>query len=232
MDATAPKAARPPAEAGGDAVASTPPAAAAVGTVSASSLRSFFAGAAARSIAAAVMSPVSVVKTRQEWAVRGSSPYRSTPHAVWMIGRTEGVAALYSGLVPTIVRDAPFSGIYYTFYGHLKDWCVWRLACAAVCFLGLRNLISLINARDPAPVLCASRFSRRLHEPQMAALLPFEPLRTFTAGVTAGALATLVTHPADVIKTRLQLRVRGFKWGSAFRVVAVGYTSSAKREVR
>jgi hypothetical protein len=139
-------------------------------------VRSFVAGVAARSVAAALMSPVAVVKTRIESTSRrdraAAPPYRGTAHAVLSIARTEGAASLYSGLLPTIARDAPFSGLYYAAYSRFKE----------------------VAATDAAQ-----------------ALLPMPAARNFLAGVTAGALATVLTHPADVLKTRLQLKVRG--WG-------------------
>lgn len=87
---------------------------------STSSFDSFVVGAAARTIAATAMSPISVVKTRAEFGLRGAFP--STWQAVRNIARVEGAASLYAGLIPTIARDAPFSGIYFMFYSHLSQW--------------------------------------------------------------------------------------------------------------
>ncbi len=106
-----------------------------------------------------------------ESAPTSQSPYRGkgTVRAVIEIAKREGFASLYSGLLPTIARDAPFSGIYFAAYTRLK-------------------------------VAFAS--------PLVVSAVPAESVRTFGAGVCAGAVATVLTHPADVIKTRLQLKVR------------------------
>ncbi|RYG55594.1 solute carrier family 25 protein [archaeon] len=44
--------------------------------------------------------------------------------------------------------------------------------------------------------------------PAVLALLPAAASRNFIAGFTAGGVATLITQPADLIRTRLQLNVR------------------------
>jgi hypothetical protein len=86
-----------------------------------SSVQAFIAGAVARSIAATLMSPVAVVKTRAEWA-KSDSPYARTLSGIRHIVRTDGAGALYSGLLPTLLRDVPFSGVYYMLYSRFKLW--------------------------------------------------------------------------------------------------------------
>lgn len=87
-------------------------------------ISSFISGALARSIAATIMSPVAVVKTRLEYAARGSSGFKNPLHGVAVIARTEGAAGLFRGLLPTIIRDAPYSGIYFAAYSACIRRCV------------------------------------------------------------------------------------------------------------
>ncbi|GAQ90172.1 mitochondrial substrate carrier family protein [Klebsormidium nitens] len=74
------------------------------------------AGAVTRSTAAALLCPVTVVKTRMEYSAVTGHVYRNTFHAVESIFRTEGVRGLFSGLGPTLLRDAPYSGLYLLMY--------------------------------------------------------------------------------------------------------------------
>jgi solute carrier family 25 protein 38 len=137
----------------------------------------FAAGVTARGLATALMSPVAVVKTRMEWAGRGSTPYaRGTLRALGHIRRTEGLHSLYAGLVPTLLRDAPFSGIYVAAYTHLK-----AVLSASV----------LLPSGKPEDGAGSAGRAAAVH---------------LAAGLLAGAFATLLTHPADVLKTRLQMR--------------------------
>merc|ERR1712096_387959 len=71
----------------------------------------------------------------------------------------EGARGLVVGLVPTIARDAPYSGLYLMFYTKLK------------------YLVAFHDKQFP----------------------------NFLCGLLAGALATTLVQPADVVKTHLQL---------------------------
>lgn len=50
----------------------------------------------------------------------GFYSYASVPGALRSMYETEGVRALFSGLTATLLRDAPFSGIYVMFYSQAK----------------------------------------------------------------------------------------------------------------
>lgn len=128
-----------------------------------SPLANFFCGATARGAASTIMLPVTVVKTRFESMPHHS--YRSTLSAVAEIGRVERLGGLYSGLGATLLRDVPFSGLYFVLYESLRR--------------GYQKL----SLADVAP----------------------SAAETFGLGLAAGAGATVVTQPFDVIKTRLQL---------------------------
>jgi len=123
-------------------------------------VESVIVGAMGRTVAGVAMIPITVVKTRFE---SGIFKYNGVTDALYTIYRHEGLKGLSSGLLPTLVRDAPFSGIYLMFYEQFKS-------------------------RVPAALLETSPNSAH-----------------FLCGVLAGATASTVTHPADVVKTKMQV---------------------------
>ncbi|XP_072239597.1 mitochondrial glycine transporter B-like isoform X2 [Leuresthes tenuis] len=74
-------------------------------------------GAGARTVAGVCMLPFTVIKTRFE---SGCYNYVSVAGALRSMYKTEGIRALFSGLTATLLRDAPFSGIYVMFYSQAK----------------------------------------------------------------------------------------------------------------
>lgn len=118
-------------------------------------------GIAARSFSAVCLIPITVVKTRFE---SGEYPYRGVGHALRAIYSREGIRGLTCGLLPTLIRDAPFSGIYLMFYTQLK--------------------------KAVPPEILKSDLQAGVH---------------FSCGLVSGILASVVTQPADVIKTKMQL---------------------------
>ena len=73
----------------------------------------------------------------------------------------ERLRGLFSGVVPTLIRDAPYSGLYLLMFTNMRE-------------------VMDVNQESP--------------------------LGTFVAAMLAGGVATVVTHPPDVVRTRLQLR--------------------------
>lgn len=76
----------------------------------------FVIGAASRGLATTIMSPITLVKTRFEYYPKHLG-FAST---LVNIAKTDGVKGLFSGLLPSILRDAPFSGLFYLFYTSSK----------------------------------------------------------------------------------------------------------------
>lgn len=125
-----------------------------------SSMASVVIGASARCIAGSIMIPATVIKVRCE---SGMFQYGGIREAFKKIYGKEGIKGLTSGILPTLFRDAPFSGLYLMLYQNLKTGSAWM-----------------------APITGDSS----LH---------------FLCGISAGCLASIITHPADVIKTKMQL---------------------------
>lgn len=122
-------------------------------------------GGLSRAMAAVVSCPITVVKTRMEYVANSGSPvvhrYQGTFQALKSIAKSEGVAGLYRGLGPTVLSNAPFSALYYTFYTRLQS--------------------RLSPDRKPSTAV------------------------NFVSGTIAAVAATLITQPADVVRTRVQL---------------------------
>ncbi|CAI9739384.1 mitochondrial glycine transporter B [Octopus vulgaris] len=129
-------------------------------------IESLSIGAAARTLTVAIMHPISVLKTRYE---SGIYHYRSVPDGLRKIYVTEGLLGLYSGLVPTLARDVPFSALYFAFYTKTK------------LFLSP----DIVNKS-------------------------YLPLLHFNCGILAGVLASILTQPADVVKTLMQLHPKTY----------------------
>lgn len=136
----------------------------------------FAAGFMARLVAAVITNPMSVLKTRFEGervrhalqgAGAGSLRHRGFVTTLVEIARVEKASGLLSGIVPTVCRDAPFSGLYFAAYSQLRP-----------------ALDSSLTDLHPRTATTAS---------------------SILAAAAAGISATLIVHPADVVKTRMQM---------------------------
>ncbi|KAJ1514113.1 hypothetical protein HMI54_014457 [Coelomomyces lativittatus] len=84
-------------------------------------------GASARAIAATIISPIELLRTQMQ------GPHASKASIIeliqrirWQVTVHHGPTYLWRGLVPTLWRDVPFSGIYWITYEHLKTkFQVW-----------------------------------------------------------------------------------------------------------
>lgn len=74
-------------------------------------------GMTARSIATAVFLPLVVVKTKIEF---GSQPNMLS--AIKFVQQTEGLVGFWKGLIPTLARDGPYSGLYLMLYRAIQEY--------------------------------------------------------------------------------------------------------------
>ena len=128
--------------------------------------RTFAVGAASRALAAAMLCPLTVVKTRMEYASISGTTYTGVANALYTIGAKEGMKGLFSGLGSTLLRDAPFSGLNLVMYTQMRT---------------VMGEVAVAQGRET------------------------DAMDTFFAGAVAGGVATFLTHPPDVLRTRVQL---------------------------
>lgn len=148
------------------------------------------AGSTARMFAAAVVNPIELFKTRLQ-ATSGTSPsghVLETFRGMQSTISAQGYSTLWRGIVLTLWRDVPFSGIYWwgyeTIRGKLTD---------------LRDRqrgrgLDLGGPRSEARRKAQSDENRRETF-----------VDSFIAGATSGAAASILTMPFDVGKTRTQV---------------------------
>ncbi|KAK0553882.1 hypothetical protein OC845_001019 [Tilletia horrida] len=139
-------------------------------------------GAVARVSVGFILCPVTVIKTRYESSYFSKESYPSIIGSFRSIYATSGIRGLYSGFTATALRDAPYAGIYLALYEGFKG------------VLG--------RAKDRAQALSAQDPSAAKGIAEQADWLILS-----SSGLLAGTLATVITHPFDVLKTRIQIRV-------------------------
>ena len=91
--------------------------------------RHLFAGALSGGTASVLLQPLDVIKTRMQRREVGGgfSKRNSIPFIVQRVVRHEGVAALWSGLVPTLYRTIPGVGLYfYSLNFFRKEWTKYK----------------------------------------------------------------------------------------------------------
>lgn len=149
------------------------------------------AGAAARVLAATSVSPIELFRTRLQ-ASHGESAaghLKDTFASITDMVATHGYRSLWRGLTLTLWRDVPFSGMYWWGYETIRG----KLTDARERHRG-RELDLGDTGRGKARRRSQSRENHR---------------DTFTdsfiAGAGSGAIASLVTMPFDVGKTRTQV---------------------------
>lgn len=78
----------------------------------------FFSAAIARTIQSTLVNPILVVKTRFE--VVGFNSYTSVFDAFRKILKEEGIRGYFKGLKQTLIKDVPYSAIFYSLYEFFK----------------------------------------------------------------------------------------------------------------
>ncbi|KAA8496366.1 Solute carrier family 25 member 38-A [Porphyridium purpureum] len=169
------------------------------GTLSSSA--TLVAGATARSISATLGCPLSVIKTRFE-AVELASKYTGLFNAVYVIATQEGMRGLFSGLFPMILRDAPYSALYVLFYLRSKEYLT--------SFLQIEGSGGFDKAKQKLRSEAGSGAGSGPEDGSAPAMRSdtdrYRGMAVnFACGLLGGGIATVLTQPQDVVKTRMQL---------------------------
>ncbi|KAG6091162.1 hypothetical protein E4U30_007441 [Claviceps sp. LM220 group G6] len=148
------------------------------------------AGSSARTLAAAAVGPIELFRTRMQAASGASTTNHLTEtlKGVREMVAAHGYRSLWRGLTLTLWRDVPFSGLYWWGYETIRA--------------------GLTDAREKHRGRSLSRDhdlerARRRSQSQENHTETF--VDSFAAGASSGALASIVTMPFDVGKTRTQV---------------------------
>jgi len=79
--------------------------------------------AMARTTQSIISNPIIIIKTRLE--VVGFNEYTSISDACSKIYRQEGFKGFFTGLKVSLIRDVPFSGVFYPIYNLFKKELVY-----------------------------------------------------------------------------------------------------------
>ncbi|KAH7138203.1 mitochondrial carrier domain-containing protein [Dendryphion nanum] len=155
------------------------------------------AGATARILAAVVVSPIEIFKTRMQAAnhtATAAGHFRETMDGMRDMLASQGVRSLWRGLTLTLWRDVPFSAIYWWGYETGRNAITDVRGRAEARGDGLEFRMGRGEER------IKRRSRSRSREDHTATLVD-----SFVAGAGSGAVAAFVTTPFDVGKTRQQV---------------------------
>lgn len=133
------------------------------------------AATVARTLAVTCVAPLELIRTIQAGGIE-----KSITGIVRDVVQQTGVRGLYKGWSSTLMRDVPYSALYWTSFERLKP--LYR-------DLFIRLLGPAYSGSSSQSIQTGTILSTT----------------TFLAGATAGGASAIVTHPFDVLKTATQL---------------------------
>ncbi|KAG5492819.1 hypothetical protein JKF63_01399 [Porcisia hertigi] len=150
-----------------------------------SSVRFLVSGLAAEAVSCLVWVPIDVAKERlqcQPPALAGR--YTSSLDALKRIVANEGVRGLYKGYASTLASFGPYSAVYF------------------VCYEYFSTLLTQVCATASPPPTETGRGSR--NQTQLFSSATFAV--AFGAGAAGNVMASVLTNPLELVKTRMQVQ--------------------------
>jgi solute carrier family 25 protein 39/40 len=125
------------------------------------------AGSAARVVTSAIVCPLEIARTNFQATARKETSTLSAYRALYGAVRRRGVSSLWTGLGPTLLRDVPFSAIYWGLYevakGSLRPHTdsEFAIAFGAGAFAGLvsaaaTNPLDVVKSRRQAALVATN----------------------------------------------------------------------------
>jgi solute carrier family 25 protein 39/40 len=180
----------------------------------------WLAATKARAISCTLLSPVEFIRTRVQATVANTD---QTPiQIIRRVFYEDSFVSYWRGLAPTLMRDVPFSAIYFSLYEFnkrmlLPDHVEKRDTLAS------GNRKERINLAE-SQVLNHASSNNHIFGSEYAETV----LLTMVNGAGCGMIASVLTHPFDVVKTQLQTIQRA-KSVNSYRVYTIPTTFDAFR---
>ncbi|KAG5492283.1 hypothetical protein GH5_01200 [Leishmania sp. Ghana 2012 LV757] len=150
-----------------------------------SSVRFFLCGLAAETVSCIVWVPIDVAKERlQSQPPSLAARYTGSLDALHRIVAHEGVRGLYKGYASTLASFGPFSAVYFVFYEYFTS-----------------VLAGLFGAPASVPLQSGRNGSSETELFSSAAFVV-----ALGAGAGGNVVASLLTNPLELVKTRMQVQ--------------------------
>ncbi|CAF3733026.1 unnamed protein product [Adineta steineri] len=137
--------------------------------------------------------------------------YSGTIDALLKITRSEGIRSLWSGLPPTLVMSLPNTVIYFTAYEQLKCVMGYKRTNLNPIIPGIAGgsaRMLAVVVTSPLELIRTKKMSQQLSYIFITKKFgATQTLSAFYSGATAGALATILTHPFDTVKSIRQVQI-------------------------
>ncbi|KYQ91678.1 mitochondrial substrate carrier family protein [Tieghemostelium lacteum] len=147
-------------------------------------------GATAEICASCIWVPFDLVTQTLQIQGKLTEPkYKNGPHVFHSIYKERSIRGLYRGFGATMIRNVPYSGIW---------WGTYELSKEKLHKCNIREYLNLKQRKDQF---------LNVHVDDGYKVHNEDPLVHFISGFTAAVIATTLTNPLDVAKTRLQTGV-------------------------
>lgn len=182
----------------------------------------WLAASKARMVSCTLLSPVEFIRTRVQATIANSD---QTPiQVIRRVFYEDSFVSYWRGLAPTLMRDVPFSGVYFALYEFNK-----RMVLPS--HVAKRDTLAFGNRRERINLA----ESQMMHQNDQKFIFGSEYadtlILTLANGAVCGTVASILTHPFDVIKTQLQT-VQRAKSVNNYRVYTIHNTSDAVKLLR